>query len=85
MDGMMYDGDPQKRKLLARFKTDGYRHDENGVPPEQWMSSAGTRKGRAGRGFPPPYFLQNRDARAVQRQRVARIIFPAAMPITTMC
>ncbi len=71
--GMMHDGDPQKARLLARFKPMATLTMKNGVPPEKVDVVSGNAQGTGPVGFSAALlpFLQNRDARAVQRQRVA--------------
>lgn len=71
--GMMHDGDPQKARLLARFKPMATLTMKNGVPPEKVDVVSGNAQGTGPVGFSAALlpFLQNRDAQAVQRQRVA--------------
>lgn len=84
--GMMPDSDPQKARMLNRFKPMATFTEKNGYPPEKVDVATGKAQGKGPVGFSAAMlpFLQNRDAQAVQRQRVP-ITFPAAMPITTMC
>ncbi|ECH2875816.1 cellulase [Salmonella enterica] len=71
--GMMHDGDPQKARLLAKFKPMATLTIKNGVPPEKVDVASGNAQGTGPVGFSAALlpFLQNRDAQAVQRQRVA--------------
>ncbi|MDM3038792.1 cellulose synthase complex periplasmic endoglucanase BcsZ [Citrobacter sp. CK181] len=71
--GMMHDGDPQKARLLTRLKPMATLTTKNGVPPEKVDVASGKAQGDGPVGFSASLlpFLQNRDAQAVQRQRVA--------------
>ena len=71
--GMMNDKDPQKARLLARFKPMATVTAKQGVPPEKVDVATGKRTDKGPVGFSASLlpFLQNRDAQAVQRQRVA--------------
>jgi len=71
--GMMSDKDPQKVRLLARFQPMAAATTKQGVPPEKVDIASGTPQGQGPVGFSASLlpFLQNRDAQAVQRQRVA--------------
>lgn len=71
--GMMHDRDPQKARLLARFKPMATLTTKNGVPPEKVDVTSGKPTGDGPVGFSASLlpFLQDRDAQAVQRQRVA--------------
>lgn len=71
--GMMHDRDPQKARLLARFKPMAMLTTKNGVPPEKVDAASGKPTGDGPVGFSASLlpFLQDRDAQAVQRQRVA--------------
>ncbi|HFZ8994687.1 TPA: cellulose synthase complex periplasmic endoglucanase BcsZ [Citrobacter freundii] len=77
--GMMHDGDPQKARLLARFRPMATLTGKNGLPPEKVGVASGNAQGTGPVGFSAALlpFLQNRDAQAVQRQRVADN-FPAS-------
>lgn len=71
--GMMNDNDPQKARLLARFKPMATTTIKQGLPPEKVDVATGKRTGDGPVGFSASLlpFLQNRDAQAVQRQHVA--------------
>lgn len=71
--GMMHDGDPQKARLLARLKPMETMTAKQGVPPEKVNVATGKAQGNGPVGFSAVLlpFLQDRDAQAVQRQRVA--------------
>ncbi len=71
--GMMHDGDPQKARLLTKFKPMATLTTQHGVPPEKVDVASGKAEGNGPVGFSASLlpFLQNRDAQAVQRQRVA--------------
>ena len=71
--GMMNDNDPQKARLLARFKPMATTTIKQGLPPEKVDVATGKRTGNGPVGFSASLlpFLQNRDAQAVQRQHVA--------------
>ncbi|WP_446028396.1 cellulose synthase complex periplasmic endoglucanase BcsZ [Lelliottia amnigena] len=71
--GMMHDRDPQKARLLARFKPMATLATKNGVPPEKVDVTSGKPTGDGPVGFSASLlpFLQDRDTQAVQRQRVA--------------
>ncbi|MBM3074288.1 cellulose synthase complex periplasmic endoglucanase BcsZ [Lelliottia sp. RWM.1] len=71
--GMMNDNDPQKARLLARFQPMATVTTKQGVPPEKVDVASGKRTGKGPVGFSASLlpFIQNRDAQAVQRQRVA--------------
>ncbi|WP_318385474.1 cellulose synthase complex periplasmic endoglucanase BcsZ [Enterobacter sp.] len=71
--GMMHDSDPQKARLLTRFKPMAAITTKNGVPPENVDVATGKADGTGATGFSAAMlpFLQNRDAQAVLRQRVA--------------
>ncbi|MCY1696885.1 cellulose synthase complex periplasmic endoglucanase BcsZ [Lelliottia sp. SL45] len=71
--GMLHDRDPQKARLLARFKPMATLTTKKGVPPEKVDVASGKTTGNGPVGFSASLlpFLQNRDAQAVQRQRVA--------------
>ncbi len=71
--GMMNDNDPQKARLLARFKPMATTTIKQGLPPEKVDVATGKRTGDGPVGFSASLlpFLQERDAQAVQRQRVA--------------
>ncbi|HCM9138031.1 TPA: cellulose synthase complex periplasmic endoglucanase BcsZ [Enterobacter cloacae] len=71
--GMMNDNDPQKARLLARFRPMAATTTKQGVPPEKVNVVSGARTGNGPVGFSAAMlpFLQQRDAQAVQRQRVA--------------
>ena len=79
---MMNDNDPQKARLLARFKPMATTTIKQGLPPEKVDVATGKRTGDGPVGFSAsPSVLQNRDAQAVQRQHVADR-FPITMLIT---
>ncbi|EHM8556415.1 cellulase [Escherichia coli] len=71
--GMMPDSDPQKARMLNRFKPMATFTEKNGYPPEKVDVATGKAQGKGPVGFSAAMlpFLQNRDAQAVQRQRVA--------------
>ncbi|MCG5046414.1 cellulase [Enterobacteriaceae bacterium 155047] len=71
--GMMHDQDPQKARLLARFKPMATITAKTGLPPEKIdiISGKTTDNGPVGFSASLLPFLQNRDEQAVQRQRVA--------------
>ena len=71
--GMMHDGDPQKARLLARLNAMASVTAKNGLPPEKVEVASGKTQGDGPVGFSAALlpFLQQRDAQAVQRQRVA--------------
>lgn len=71
--GMMHDKDPQKARLLKRFKPMADWTAKHGVPPEKVDVASGKVTGDGPVGFSAALlpFLQDRDAQAVQRQRVA--------------
>ena len=71
--GMLDDGDKQKARLLTRFKPMAARTVEQGVPPEKTNVATSKTTGNGPVGFSAALlpFLQNEDARAIQRQRVA--------------
>ena len=71
--GMMHDRDPQKARLLAKFKPMATLTAKKGLPPEAVDVATGNAKGDGPVGFSAALlpFLQDRDAQAVQRQRVA--------------
>ncbi len=71
--GMMNEKDPQKPRLLARFRPMAALTDRNGVPPEVVDVATGKTTGNGPVGFSASLlpFLQDRDAQAAQRQRVA--------------
>ncbi|MFJ5854998.1 cellulose synthase complex periplasmic endoglucanase BcsZ [Enterobacter cancerogenus] len=71
--GMMNDKDPQKARLLARFQPMAATTAKQGLPPEKVDIATGKRTNDGPVGFSAALlpFLQNRDAQAVQRQRVA--------------
>lgn len=71
--GMMHDGDPQKARLITRFKPMAALTAKNGVPPEEVDVATGRATGSGATGFSASLlpFIQNRDAQAVLRQRVA--------------
>lgn len=70
--GMMNDNDPQKARLLARFRPMAAMTASRGLPPEKVDVATGKRTGDGPAGFSASLlpFLQKRDAQAVQRQRV---------------
>ncbi|PBK06319.1 endo-1,4-D-glucanase, partial [Escherichia coli] len=67
------DSDPQKARMLNRFKPMATFTEKNGYPPEKVDVATGKAQGKGPVGFSAAMlpFLQNRDAQAVQRQRVA--------------
>lgn len=71
--GMMHDADPQKARLLKRFNAMAAQTVKQGVPPEKVATATGAVTGDGPVGFSASLipFLQNRDAQAVLRQRVA--------------
>lgn len=71
--GMMHDSDPQKARLLARLKPMATLTAKKGIPPEKVDVATGKPTGQGPVGFSAALlpFLQNRDAQAAQRQRVA--------------
>ena len=71
--GMLDDGDKQKARLLAGFKPMEAQTIRQGVPPEKANIATGKTTGNGPVGFSASMlpFLQNDDARAIQRQRVA--------------
>ena len=71
--GMMHDSDPQKARMLARLKPMETMTAKNGVPPEKVDVATGKVQGNGPVGFSAVLlpFLQDRDAQAAQRQRVA--------------
>lgn len=71
--GMMHDQDPQKALLLKRFKPMADWTARHGVPPEKVDVASGKVTGIGSVGFSAALlpFLQDRDAQAVQHQRVA--------------
>lgn len=71
--GMMSDKDPQKARLQARFQPMAAMTAKRGLPPEKVDVATGKRTGDGPVGFSAAMlpFLQQRDAQAVQRQRVA--------------
>ncbi|MGD1798465.1 glycosyl hydrolase family 8, partial [Klebsiella pneumoniae] len=71
--GMLHDGDKQKARLLARFAPMAAQTAEQGVPPEKVNIATGKTSGQGPVGFSAVMlpFLQNDEARSVQRQRVA--------------
>lgn len=71
--GMMHDGDPQKARLLKRFNAMAAQTVKQGVPPEKVAIATGKVTGDGPVGFSASLlpFLQNRDAQAALRQRVA--------------
>ncbi|MCM7591147.1 cellulose synthase complex periplasmic endoglucanase BcsZ [Enterobacter chuandaensis] len=71
--GMMSDNDPQKARLLTRFQPMAVKTIKQGVPPEKVDVATGKHTGNGPVGFSAAMlpFLQQRDAQAVQRQRVA--------------
>ena len=70
--GMLNHDDKQKARLLARFKPMETRTIKQGLPPEKTNITSGKTTGDGPVGFSASLlpFLQNDDARAVQRQRV---------------
>lgn len=77
--GMMHDADPQKARLLKRFNAMAAQTAKQGLPPEKVAIASGKITGDGPVGFSASLlpFLQNRDAQAAQRQRVADS-FPGA-------
>ena len=77
--GMMHDADPQKARLLKRFNAMALQTAKQGLPPEKVAIASGKVTGNGPVGFSASLlpFLQNRDAQAIQRQRVADN-FPSA-------
>ena len=71
--GMMHDSDKQKARLLARLKPMAALTQKNGVVPEKVDVATGKPHGDGPTGFAAALlpFLQDRDAQAVQRQKVA--------------
>lgn len=71
--GMMHDKDPQKARLLTRFKPMATQTAKRGMPPEKVDIGSGKVTGDGPVGFSASLlpFLQDRDAQAAQRQRVA--------------
>ena len=71
--GMMHNSDPQKARLLTRFNAMAAQTAREGVPPEKVDTLTGKVTGNGPVGFSASLlpFLQDRDAQAVQRQRVA--------------
>ena len=71
--GMLHDGDEQKARLLARFAPMAAQTTEQGVPPEKVNIATGKTSGQGPVGFSAAMlpFLQDDEARSVQRQRVA--------------
>lgn len=71
--GMMHDSDPQKARMLARLKPMETMTAKQGVPPERVNVATGKAQGNGPVGFSAALlpFLQDRDAQAAQRQRVA--------------
>lgn len=71
--GMMHDSDPQKARMLARLKPMETMTAKQGVPPERVNVATGKVQGNGPVGFSAALlpFLQDRDAQAAQRQRVA--------------
>ncbi|MCR5993548.1 cellulase [Enterobacter ludwigii] len=71
--GMMSDKDAQKARLLTRFRPMATMTTKHGVPPEKVDVARGKPAGKGPVGFSAAMlpFLQQRDAQAVQRQRVA--------------
>ncbi|VEA00322.1 endoglucanase [Salmonella enterica subsp. salamae] len=85
--GMMHDGDPQKARLLARFKPDGdVNHKKRRSTGESGCRQRERSRDGAGRvfrrltAFPAKSRCSGRAATAG-----SQTIFLAAMPITTMC
>jgi endo-1,4-beta-D-glucanase Y len=70
---MMHDSDPQKARMLARLKPMETMTAKQGVPPERVNVATGKAQGNGPVGFSAALlpFLQDRDAQAAQRQRVA--------------
>ena len=71
--GMLHDGDKQKARLLQRFAPMAAQTTEQGVPPEKVNIATGKTSGQGPVGFSAAMlpFLQDDEARSVQRQRVA--------------
>ena len=71
--GMLHDGDKQKARLLQRFAPMAAQTTEQGVPPEKVNIATGKTSGQGPVGFSAVMlpFLQDDEARSVQRQRVA--------------
>lgn len=71
--GMLNDADPHKARLLAKFRPMATQTEKVGLPPEKIDIATGKVEGNGPVGFSASLlpFLQNRDAQAVQRQRVA--------------
>jgi endo-1,4-beta-D-glucanase Y len=71
--GMLHDKDPQKARLLARFKPMAALTAKKGLPPEEVDVATGKAKGNGPVGFSAVLlpFIQDRDVQAIQRQRVA--------------
>ncbi|KAF1369598.1 cellulose synthase complex periplasmic endoglucanase BcsZ [Yokenella regensburgei] len=71
--GMLHDSDPQKARLLKRFAPMAAETRKAGVPPEKVDIATGKVTGIGPVGFSSALlpFLQERDAQALQRQRVA--------------
>uniref|UniRef100_S0DEI5 Glycoside hydrolase family 8 protein n=1 Tax=termite gut metagenome TaxID=433724 RepID=S0DEI5_9ZZZZ len=71
--GMLNDDDPQKARLLKKFAPMAAQTTKAGVVPEKVAIASGKVEGDGPVGFSAALlpFLQNRDAQAVQRQRVA--------------
>lgn len=84
--GMMPDSDPQKARMLNRFKPMATFTEKNGYPPEKVDVASGKAQGKGPVGFSAamlPFYKT-----AMRRPFSASawpITFPAAMPITTMC
>lgn len=71
--GMMNDADPQKARILARLKPMATLTAKKGIPPEKVNIATAKTQGNGPVGFSAALlpFLQDSDAQAVQRQRVA--------------
>ncbi|XTZ38595.1 cellulose synthase complex periplasmic endoglucanase BcsZ [Salmonella enterica] len=71
--GMMHDRDTQKARLLAKLKPMAVVTQKNGVVPEKVDVATGKIHGDGPVGFSAALlpFLQDRDAQAVQRKKVA--------------
>lgn len=71
--GMLHNGDKQKARLLQRFAPMAAQTTEQGVPPEKVNIATGKTSGQGPVGFSAAMlpFLQDDEARSVQRQRVA--------------
>ncbi|MBK4328639.1 endo-1,4-D-glucanase, partial [Enterobacter hormaechei] len=71
--GMLHDGDKQKARLLQRFAPMAAQTTEQGGPPEKVNIATGKTSGQGPVGFSAAMlpFLQDDEARSVQRQRVA--------------